>query len=74
MICLILFSCVILATKFTKSEYEVVFTRDSIQSVIAVDPADIWNEFDLCFVVNTLLMVDKQKEIRNLYEGGKNDK
>ena len=30
----------------TVSEYEVVFTRDSIQSVIAIDPADIWDEFD----------------------------
>lgn len=28
------------------NEYEVVFTRDSIESVIAIDPADIWRDFD----------------------------
>lgn len=33
------------------NEYEVVFTRDSIQSVIAIDPAEIWSNFDKVYSV-----------------------
>lgn len=36
----------------TVSEYEVVFTRDSIGSVVAIDPADIWLDFDTRFKEN----------------------
>ena len=32
------------------SEYEVVFVRDDILSQIAIDPAEIWEEFDERFV------------------------
>lgn len=38
----------------TVSEYEVVFTRDSIKSVIAIDPADIWDKFDFNFINNAM--------------------
>lgn len=45
----------------TVSEYEVVFTRDTIESVIAIDPADIWHEFDDRLFEN--MMTETTKEI-----------
>ena len=38
----------------TVSEYEVVFTRDSIQSVIAIDPSIIWDDFDNALVIHEI--------------------
>lgn len=29
------------------NEYEVVFTRDTIKSMVAIDPAIIWEDFDI---------------------------
>ena len=53
----------------TVSEYEVVFTRDSSQSVIAIDPADIWDEFDNRLFYNimreTAKKIVKGTEINN---------
>ena len=46
----------------TVSEYEVVFTRDSIKSVIAIDPADIWQGFDYFLIVNTLVQANNNTE------------
>lgn len=36
----------------TVSEYEVVFTRDSIKSVVAIDPAEIWSDFDEILIIS----------------------
>lgn len=44
----------------TVSEYEVVFTRDSIESVIAIDPAVIWDDFDNALVINEVNKVRKE--------------
>ena len=46
----------------TVNEYEVVFTRDSIESVIAIDPADIWQGFDYFLIVNTLVEANNNTE------------
>lgn len=46
----------------TVNEYEVVFTRDSIKSVIAIDPADIWQGFDYFLIVNTLVQANNNTE------------
>ena len=46
----------------TVSEYEVVFTRDSIKSVIAIDPADIWQGFDYFLIINTLVQANNNTE------------
>lgn len=46
----------------TVNEYEVVFTRDSIKSVIAIDPADIWQDFDYFLIVNTLVEANNNTE------------
>lgn len=46
----------------TVNEYEVVFTRDSIESIIAIDPADIWQGFDYFLIVNTLVEANNNTE------------
>lgn len=38
----------------TVSEYEVVFTRDSIKSVIAIDPSEIWSDFDETLIMRCI--------------------
>lgn len=35
------------------SEYEVVFTRESIISCTAIDPAEIWQDYDECLSAET---------------------
>lgn len=43
----------------TVNEYEVVFTRESIESVIAIDPAIIWDDFDNALVIHEINNVRK---------------
>ena len=42
------------------NEYEVVFARDKIESVIAIDPAIVWDDFDNALVINEINNVRKE--------------